>query len=112
MAVLQTQVESSVPEVAKCKNMIITYEPVLAIETGLLPANEEIQSIHFVIYGLMGHQVAGGKIIPVLYGGSVKISNAAEVFALQNVDVGLLGGALLKASDFIPIIEVRNRAEK
>ena len=54
MAILQTQVESSVPEVAKCKNMIITYEPVLAIETGLLPANEEIQSIHFVIYGLMG----------------------------------------------------------
>lgn len=105
LAVLQTQIEGSVPKTANRNNVIVAYEPVWAIGTGLLPTNEEIQSVHSEIRGLLGNQVAGGKGISILYGGSVKASNAAEIFALPDVDGALVGGASLKASDFIPIIE-------
>ena len=91
--------------------MIVAYEPVWAIGTGLLPTNEEIQSVHSEIREMLGRQVADGKGISILYGGSVKGSNAAEIFSLPDVDGALVGGASLKANDFIPIIEALDAAE-
>jgi triosephosphate isomerase len=111
LTVLQTQIKGSIPETANCNNVIIAYEPVWAIGTGLLPTNEEIQSVHFEIREMLGRQVADGKGISILYGGSVKGSNAAEIFALPDVDGALVGGASLKANDFIPIIEALDAAE-
>ena len=111
LAVLQTQIEGSLPETANCNNVIVAYEPVWAIGTGLLPTNEEIQSVHSEIREMLGRQVADGKGISILYGGSVKGSNAAEIFSLPDVDGALVGGASLKANDFIPIIEALDAAE-
>ena len=111
LAVLQRQIEGSVPKTANRNNVIVAYEPVWAIGTGLSPTNEEIQSVHAEIRRLLGHQVADGNGISILYGGSVKASNAAEIFVLPDVDGALVGGASLKAGDFIPIIQALDGVE-
>lgn len=87
------------------KKVIIAYEPVWAIGTGKTATSQQAQEMHAVIRkyiaGKYGDAVA--QTIPILYGGSVKPDNAKELFACQDVDGGLVGGASLKARDFIDI---------
>lgn len=87
-------------------NVVIAYEPVWAIGTGLTATTEQAQEMHAFIRGLLtdkyGKDVA--KEISILYGGSCNPKNAAELFAQEDVDGGLIGGASLKADDFIEII--------
>ncbi|WP_295313082.1 triose-phosphate isomerase [Roseobacter sp.] len=103
--VLRGQIAGSVPQGATPGNTVIAYEPVWAIGTGLTPEVPEIQSVHAEVRAALGTHVGGGENLSVLYGGSVKAANASEIFALEDVDGGLVGGASLKAADFVPVIE-------
>lgn len=89
------------------RTIIIAYEPIWAIGTGKTATNQQAQEMHrhlrSVLEAKYGNQVAGE--IPILYGGSVKANNAAELFACPDVDGGLVGGASLVARDFIEIIK-------
>jgi triosephosphate isomerase len=83
----------------------IAYEPIWAIGTGKVPTSGEIAEMHAAIRERLVERFgAAGAQVRILYGGSVKPSNAAEIFAIANVDGALVGGASLKASDFIPIV--------
>ena len=99
------QLAGSVPEVAKAANTVIAYEPVWAIGTGKVPTLEEIAEVHADIRSRLsdrfGSEAANMRL---LYGGSVKPSNAAEIFGVPNVDGALVGGASLKAADFGGIV--------
>lgn len=97
-AIVVEQVAQSVPGEGR---IIIAYEPVWAIGTGLTASTADIADMHDCIRS----QLAAGETTQILYGGSVKPSNAAEIFALEDVDGGLIGGASLKAADFSAIIE-------
>ncbi|MBK0397995.1 triose-phosphate isomerase [Limibaculum sp. M0105] len=106
LGIVGRQLRGSVPAGATAANTVIAYEPVWAIGTGRTPTLAEIAEVHdFMRADLanrFGTEAADG--IRLLYGGSVKPGNAAEIFAVSNVDGGLVGGASLKASDFLPII--------
>lgn len=99
LAVLGDQLAGSLPAGATPANTIIAYEPVWAIGTGLTPTTAEIAATHAFIRGRLPDPE-----LSVLYGGSVSPSNAAAIFALADVDGGLVGGASLKAETFVPII--------
>jgi triosephosphate isomerase len=89
------------------KNIIIAYEPVWAIGTGLTATPDQAQDMHQYIRGLVREKY-GTKIadeLSILYGGSCKPSNAVEIFSKPDVDGGLIGGASLKKEDFIAIVE-------
>lgn len=105
--VLAKQMANSVPEGALASNTVIAYEPVWAIGTGKIPSMDEIAQTHSFIRGFLASHNETTEVhnMSILYGGSVKPSNAAEIFALNNVDGALVGGASLKASDFSGIIE-------
>jgi triosephosphate isomerase len=100
------QLDGSLPEPAKTDaELAIAYEPIWAIGTGKIATRNEIAEMHEAIRARLRDRYGSvGERIRILYGGSVKPSNAAEIFALQDVDGALVGGASLKASDFIPII--------
>ncbi|WP_435660964.1 triose-phosphate isomerase [Leisingera caerulea] len=106
LKVAGTQLAGSVPASASGANTVIAYEPVWAIGTGKVPTLEQIAEVHDFLRAELtarfGAETAGS--IRLLYGGSVKPSNAAEIFAVSNVDGALVGGASLKAADFSPII--------
>lgn len=104
--VLAKQLAGSVPEGALAANTVVAYEPVWAIGTGKIPSFEEISQAHSFIRGFLASQNETSEAhgMSLLYGGSVKPSNAAEIFALNNVDGALVGGASLKAQDFSGII--------
>ena len=98
------QLDLSLPDQARADNLVVAYEPVWAIGTGLTPTAGDVQQIHkfirdFLIAGFKGE----GARIRILYGGSVKPSNAAELMAVANVNGALVGGASLKAADFLAI---------
>ncbi|MEL7089038.1 MAG: triose-phosphate isomerase, partial [Planctomycetota bacterium] len=102
--VIGDQLSGSVPEGATGANTVIAYEPVWAIGTGLVPETAEIGTVHSAIRAQLSDRFgAEGAEMSLLYGGSVKPGNAAEIFAVDNVDGALVGGASLKASDFGPI---------
>ncbi|MDH4439239.1 MAG: triose-phosphate isomerase, partial [Rhizobium sp.] len=102
--VLGRQLEGSVPDAATAGNTVIAYEPVWAIGTGLTPTTADIREAHaFMRAALSARFGTEGKTIRILYGGSVKASNAAELMAIDNVDGALIGGASLKADDFLSI---------
>jgi triosephosphate isomerase len=105
--VVSRQLEGSLPEGAAASNTVIAYEPVWAIGTGLTPTTAEVAEVHAHIRRrlgeLMGAEGAGTRI---LYGGSVKPSNAAELMGQPDVNGALVGGASLKASDFLGIVKV------
>jgi triosephosphate isomerase len=98
------QLGLSLPERATAGNLIVAYEPVWAIGTGLTPTVTDVQQIHQFIRDLLIKRFSGeGARMRILYGGSVKPSNAAELMAVDNVNGALVGGASLKASDFLAI---------
>jgi len=103
--VCQAQIEGSVPDDATAKNTVIAYEPIWAIGTGKTPTAADVQEVHAAIRkalaAKLGTAVAGR--MRILYGGSVKPNNAAELLSLPDVDGALIGGASLKAEDFINI---------
>ena len=87
--------------------IVIAYEPVWAIGTGLTASPEQAQEMHKYIRELVKEKYGNdtAKNVPILYGGSCKPSNAAEIFSKPDVDGGLIGGAALKKEDFIAIVE-------
>ena len=93
-----------VPDCATAANTVIAYEPVWAIGTGRTPTGDQIAEVHAAIRDALVRRFGDGADFALLYGGSVKPSNAAEIFAIAHVDGALVGGASLKASDFGPIV--------
>lgn len=106
LKVAGTQLAGSVPANATGANTVIAYEPVWAIGTGKVPTLEQIAEVHDFLRAELTARFGADTAdsIRLLYGGSVKPSNAAEIFAVSNVDGALVGGASLKAADFSPII--------
>jgi triosephosphate isomerase len=105
--IIAGQLATSVPDITTGANTVIAYEPVWAIGTGKTPTTEQIDEVHDFIRARLVRRFgeAEGRAIRLLYGGSVKPGNAAEIFATDNVDGALVGGASLKAEDFSPIIK-------
>lgn len=111
LAVIGAQLDGSVPAGSTAANLVIAYEPVWAIGTGRTPTTAQIAEVHAFLRArlstLIGDEAAQTRL---LYGGSVKPSNAAEIFALPNVDGALVGGASLTAADFGPIVAALSAA--
>jgi triosephosphate isomerase len=98
------QLSGSLPDGATGDNLVVAYEPVWAIGTGLTPTGEDVKQVHqFIRDKLITRFKGEGTKIRILYGGSVKPSNAAELMAVSNVNGALVGGASLKAADFLAI---------
>jgi len=98
------QLDLSLPDQAKADNLVVAYEPVWAIGTGLTPTVGDVQQIHKFIRDFLIARFNGeGARTRILYGGSVKPSNAVELMAVENVNGALVGGASLKAADFLAI---------
>jgi triosephosphate isomerase len=104
LKVLERQLAGSVPEGATAENTVIAYEPVWAIGTGLTPTVEDVTEAHAFLRKELSARFEGeGAVMRLLYGGSVKPGNAAELMGVANVDGALVGGASLKAGDFLAI---------
>ncbi|MEC9463854.1 MAG: triose-phosphate isomerase [Pseudomonadota bacterium] len=105
--ILKRQLAGSVPDGATAERTVIAYEPVWAIGTGLTPTVADVAEAHaFLRAALVKRFGDAGKKMRILYGGSVKPSNARELMAVENVDGALIGGASLKAQDFLAIYRV------
>ena len=105
VAVVTKQLGGSIPIDADSGRIVIAYEPVWAIGTGRTPSTADVAEMHAAIRArLIALLGTPGGSVRVLYGGSVKPSNAAELMAVADVDGALVGGASLKAADFVPII--------
>ena len=103
--VVQAQLDGSLPE--GIKDFVIAYEPVWAIGSGLTPSHAEISDIHgFIRSQLIARSATTANTVRILYGGSVKPSNAKQLLAIDNVDGALVGGASLHAGEFLPIADV------
>jgi triosephosphate isomerase len=99
------QLLASVPDEAADEDVVIAYEPVWAIGTGLTPTSADIAAIHKSLRDqLVSRFGERGQGIRILYGGSLKPSNAKEILAIEHVNGGLVGGASLLANDFAAII--------
>jgi triosephosphate isomerase len=101
--VVARQIVGSVPDGAVAANTTLAYEPVWAIGTGRTPTNDEIVEMHGHIRARLAKRFTDARAMRILYGGSVKPGNAREILALGDVDGALVGGASLKASDFLAI---------
>ncbi len=98
------QLDGSIPAGAIAANLVIAYEPVWAIGTGRTPTTAEVAEVHAFIRRRLAERLgAEGQGVRILYGGSVKPSNAAELLAVADVDGALVGGASLTADQFLPI---------
>lgn len=106
------QLDGSLPDSIDTEaELAMAYEPIWAIGTGKIPTVAEIGEMHAAIRSKLCERFAGaGEQVRILYGGSVKPSNAEEIFAVLDVDGALVGGASLKASDFVPIIAAASTA--
>lgn len=102
LEVIESQLQAVLGHSANTKQLkyIVAYEPVWAIGTGLTATPEQAQEVHHFIRGLLGDE---GETTSILYGGSVKASSAAELFAQADIDGGLVGGASLQAEEFLAI---------
>ena len=105
LKVVAGQLSGSLPEGAAARNTVIAYEPVWAIGTGLTPTADDVAEVHAMIRREL-KRLAGaeGGAMRILYGGSVKPGNAGELMSVADVNGALVGGASLKASDFLGII--------
>jgi len=105
LAVIGAQLAGSVPDGASAANLVIAYEPIWAIGSGRTPTLAEIEQVHGAIRARLTARFGTAATgIRLLYGGSVKPSNAAEIFAVPEVNGALVGGASLKAADFGAIV--------
>ena len=105
MAVVRRQLRGSVPDGATPATLVVAYEPVWAIGTGLTPTTADVAEVHGMIRAELRRLVgkAAAPAVRILYGGSVKPGNAAELMAVADVDGALVGGASLTAADFLGI---------
>ena len=111
LSVLQDQMLNSLPKSVTPINAVVAYEPVWAIGTGLVPETDQIRSAHSFIRGFLASTYgAEAHNVKILYGGSVKGSNAKEIFSISNVNGALVGGASLKSDDFIEIIKAASNS--
>jgi triosephosphate isomerase len=105
LTVVTRQLQRSLPDGATAAGTVVAYEPVWAIGTGLTPTPAEVAEVHGAIRAALAARFgAEGEGMRVLYGGSVKPDNAKELMAVANVDGALVGGASLKAADFLAIV--------
>ncbi|NCQ23259.1 MAG: triose-phosphate isomerase [Rhodobacteraceae bacterium CG17_big_fil_post_rev_8_21_14_2_50_63_15] len=107
LAIIADQLDASLPAGTTGDNTVIAYEPVWAIGSGLTPDRTQIAEVHDFLRDRLGERIgtSGAQAIRLLYGGSVKATNAAAIFAISNVDGALVGGASLLEKDFTPIIK-------
>lgn len=104
--VVRRQLLGSLPSATISSKTVVAYEPVWAIGTGLVPTVEDVARVHAALRKALHDQIgAAANDVRLLYGGSVKPQNASELMAVDNVDGALVGGASLKADDFIGIIK-------
>jgi triosephosphate isomerase len=104
LEVIGRQLQGSIPPVGATDHLIVAYEPVWAIGTGLTPTTADIAEVHAFVRAQLGHSLGDrGRSVKLLYGGSVKPENAAQLMAVANVNGALVGGASLKAEDFLKI---------
>lgn len=102
--VLTDQLANSLPDTANAQNTIVAYEPVWAIGSGKTATPSDIETAHAHIRKHLQNRFPTGAKMSLLYGGSLNASNATQIFSVANVDGGLIGGASLTASTFIPIM--------
>jgi len=100
LSVVEAQLEASLPADAIADRLVIAYEPVWAIGTGRTPSSADVEAVHAHLRRLLGAWFEDGHQVRLLYGGSVKPQNAAELLSLPEVNGALVGGASLKADDF------------
>ncbi len=112
VATVDAQLAASLPgHSGDAERLAVAYEPIWAIGTGKVASGGDIGEMHRAIRErLRGAYGDAGKRVRILYGGSVKASNAAEIFAVADVDGALVGGASLKAEDFLPIVEAAGQS--
>jgi triosephosphate isomerase len=103
VAVVTAQVAGSLPDSLRGRTFAVAYEPVWAIGTGRTPTLEQIAEIHAAIRAALVARLDAATV-PILYGGSVNPGNAAEILAVPDVGGALVGGASLKANDFLAIV--------
>jgi triosephosphate isomerase (TIM) len=103
LKVVESQIVNSIPIGSTVANLVVAYEPVWAIGTGRTPTAGDVEAVHRHIRQLLVAGVKDGQGVRILYGGSVKPSNAAELMAVPDVNGALVGGASLKAADFLGI---------
>ncbi len=105
--IIGRQLAASLPDNASGENLVIAYEPIWAIGTGLTPTLDQIGEVHDYIRARLERRygVAVGQAVRILYGGSMNPKNAEDIAQVANVDGGLVGGASLKAADFSRIIK-------
>lgn len=101
-AVVTSQLIGSLPDTLDPAGLVVAYEPVWAIGTGRTASTDDIGSMHDLIHSALAKRLSS-RAIPILYGGSVKPGNAAQILAVDNVGGALVGGASLKADDFMAI---------
>ena len=104
LRVIEAQLAGSVPEGASAARLVVAYEPVWAIGTGRTPSLEQIGEVHALLRRRLDGLAADPEGVRLLYGGSVKPANAAEIFAVPEVDGALVGGASLRAAEFTRIV--------
>ena len=105
VATVSAQLDASLPRKNAGGGLAVAYEPIWAIGTGLTPSTADIAEMHSALRGrLVAASGVAGHGVRILYGGSVKGSNASEIFAVADVDGALVGGASLTADDFLPIV--------
>ena len=104
-AVIRAQIDGSVPAGATAANTVIAYEPVWAIGTGRTPTADEANAVHAFVRAHLS-SVLDGAALRILYGGSMKPDNAEGLLVRPDIDGGLIGGASLKAADFLAIAAV------
>lgn len=110
LEVTRAQITGSLPAGATAANTVVAYEPVWAIGTGKVATPEQIAEVHADLRATLSGLVGDAAEMRLLYGGSVKAANAGEIFALDNVDGALVGGASLTADAFNPIIDALEAA--
>ena len=104
LSVLENQLEGSMPENSTASKVVVAYEPVWAIGTGMVPSADDVKEAHAFMRDHLAKRFGKeGETMRLLYGGSVKPGNAVELMAIENVDGALVGGASLKAVDFLGI---------
>ncbi len=107
LKIVAGQLRGSLPDDATAANTVIAYEPVWAIGTGRTPTLEQVAEVHALIRRELRARFDDGAAFRILYGGSVKPDNAVQLMAVADVDGALVGGASLKAADFLPIIAAK-----